>query len=253
MIPFLIIFEGRTGSSYLTSLLNSHPDALCYPEIMKGLDAYTQSQALRRIARGKDLRKLNKYAGTDLYHQEGFAEKWRQRPFDAVGTKTKLLDTLDQEAFLADAHALDYRMIYLHRRNVLKSVVSIINSQLLHATHRVWNATEAEQVAVPIRIELADLDQRIEKRQRAQARHRAAYDAYPGQKILMCYEDLLGDRPAFLARLFAFLDLPDAVLESRFQKNTADDLRTAISNYDEVAAHFAGTEMAAFLDEAPAG
>lgn len=63
------------------------------------------------------------------------------------------------------------------------------------------------------------------------------------------YEDMLVDEPAFLARLFGFLDVPPASATGSTFKITSDDLREVIVNFDEIRANYVGTQYEQMFDE----
>lgn len=245
---FAIIFEGRNGSSYLASLLNAHPHALCYPEVLLSLDSETQLAVLDMIHAGRDIRPLTPYAGNKRYQHAGFTEKWRNRPFAATGLKTKVIDLCDVPSFSARLYALDFCLIYLHRRNILKSVVSVLNARRLKATHNLWNAEAPGQVAGPLEVDLADFDTSLQEQQGLQAMVGGMFESYQGRKAVFCYEDMLANERVFMAGLFEFLGLPDSAVKGRFFKATDDDLQRAIANYPQFRAHYRASQFAKFLD-----
>jgi hypothetical protein len=63
------------------------------------------------------------------------------------------------------------------------------------------------------------------------------------------YEDLLEDEPGFVRRTLEFLNCTNLPLNSMTLKNTNDDLREAVVNFDELRAAYAGTRYESMFDE----
>src|ERR687891_188288 len=97
---FVILFEGRTGSSHLTQLLNSH-------------------RYIR--ARGEELKAAGERGGAD--GQIDWVRKNLSLPrlsrIRAVGFKTKLRVVIDRHAFADTLRDLSPKIIHMTRRNVI--------------------------------------------------------------------------------------------------------------------------------------
>jgi hypothetical protein len=212
MSRFVIIFEGRNGSSHLVSMLNSHPSVLCYPEVLVGLSASAQRQIVQCIAADQDPRPINAYAGDGRYHLGGFAAKWAGRPFPSVGFKTKVSDMLGAPGLMLDLRDLGFRLIYLRRENILKSVTSQMNAQKLQKLHDgISNAERPDQVMGGIELDLATFDRLLERRRLAESLHTWFYDHYAGEKTTLT-------------------GAPPRDLRGAFHKNTPPSLREAVLN-----------------------
>jgi hypothetical protein len=246
---FLIIFEGRNGSSYLVSLLNSHPAVLCYPEVLVGLPAAAQTEVVQRVASAADLRPINAYAGADRYHRHGFAAKWQAGPYPVLGFKAKVTDMLGAPGLILELQRHGYRLVHLRRENLLKSVTSHMNAlKLQEKFDGISNASRPDQVMGGIEIDLAKFDYFLARRVLSESLHAWFYENFAGEKIRVSYEELIADEPAFMARFLAFIGAPARVLHGTFHKNTPPSLHEAVLNYDAFARHFAGTPYAHYLD-----
>ena len=62
------------------------------------------------------------------------------------------------------------------------------------------------------------------------------------------YEDLLADPTAVFHQLLAYLGLPPAPIQGTTLKNTSDDLREVVTNFDELRARYAGTRYEPMFD-----
>ena len=63
------------------------------------------------------------------------------------------------------------------------------------------------------------------------------------------YRDLMIDPPATLARVFEHIGVEPRPVAGSTLKNTSDDLRESVSNFDELRAPYVGTEYEAMFDE----
>jgi hypothetical protein len=249
-IPYLIMFEGRNGSSQLVSLLNAHANSLCYPELMPALEMAAQGKAIAAVARGLDLREINGYAADDNYYPQGFEQKWRTGPFTSVGFKSKISDFKNLVSALDDLEGADYRLIYLRRQNTLKAVLSWINGQRLATKTQHWNARHPGEIQGPVSVDMMDFREGLRRRQMVESLHKWFFDNYRGRKTVVFYEDMLANQYAFLAKILNFLDSPSvqSSFVGCFLKNTPDSLKTAVLNYDDLVREFGKTEFARYLD-----
>jgi hypothetical protein len=249
-IPYLIMFEGRNGSSQLVSLLNAHAHSLCYPELMPGLEMEAQSRAITAVACGTDLREINGYAADDNYYPQGFERKWADGPFTSVGFKSKISDFKNMITAIDELEGADYRLIHLRRQNPLKAVLSWINGQRLAAKTQHWNARHPGEIQGPISVDMGDFKEGLRRRQMVESLHRWFFDNYRRNKIAVYYEDMLSSQYAFLSKILSFLGSPSvqSAFVGCFLKNTPDSLRAAVLNYDDLVREFGKTEFARYLD-----
>lgn len=228
---FVILFPGRVGSTFLVSALDAHPDIEAKGERLDPLradGAAAQLDWTRRYLRGPVVN--------------------RHR---AVGFKTKLRDVVDQDAFGTLLHDLDARIILLDRRNDVKHVVSRITARELKDTTGRWNryAGDGGGRAGAVRIDPDDFDERL----RAVVAEKASIVDYVGRlglpSLYVDYEDLLAEPDATFGAVLRFLGLPSTPMTGATVKNTSDNLRDVIENFDEVRARYAGTPYEAMFDE----
>lgn len=94
---FMIFAQGRTGSTLLTSLLDSHPDILCDREIFYYPKLFPYAYAERRA----------RASGAAAY---GFKVKIYQLPHMFGVTAPQFLDRFEE---------MGYKIIYLQRKNIV--------------------------------------------------------------------------------------------------------------------------------------
>lgn len=243
---FAIIFEGRTGSSYVASCLNSHPDVLCYPEILDHRNARSQMAILELLFDGRPVETLNPYAKDRRYTHGSIQQKGH---LQAVGFKTQLQRVLHLQHFFGRLRGNGCKLLYLKRRNVIKSVLSVCNAQRLHRRYRLWNAEYRDQVQGALYIEPERFAEELYRRLQIERGHELFFEAYDLEKRIFYYEDLLGDQEAFFHHLLAYMGVDFRDMKGTFLKNTPDRLSEAIINYEEIRSLFAGTHFEQFFEE----
>jgi len=226
-VPFLVLFLGRTGSTFLVEALDAHPD------VSAGYEAMVEG-------RGADAAQQLEYARA-VFTRSGCR---------AVGFKTKLSDVRDQAGFVRLLQEVGARVVVLRRRNLVKLTISWFNSERIYESTGDWNIYAREDaVAEPLVVDLDVFDSRLRD---VESRHRrlAAYaDDAALPTLHIYYEDLLLDRRRTLDMTFAFLGVEPFAAEGRTRKATPDDLRLVVANFDELRERYEGTRFEAMFDE----
>lgn len=244
---FVIIFEGRTGSSYTITALNKHPGILCYPEIMANFDHEQQKAMWEALTRGESIATINPYAE---YHLYNWGTRIQKGNFVVVGFKTKIQDVCSVSVFYDLIQKHQFKLIYLKRQNLLKAAVSWINARRLNEqVQGHWNATNKMQVQGPLHVDLDELIVELRRRIRFERWHVDFFEAYDGDKRIFYYEDLLANEKDFFVNMQDFLGVGRRSLKGHFVKNTPDQLRDAVVNYTEVRDLCVGTYFERFLHE----
>jgi LPS sulfotransferase NodH len=229
--PYVILFIERDGSTYLSSLLMSHPYVQAVYEqfaVMKQQGASANDQL--QWAKG--------------YLTPSLISRWQ-----AVGFKTKLVDVLDLDGFAAVLKQKGCRIIQMRRRNFIKAVISRINARRLYEASGKWNLYNESDRMPPMEIDLAEFDTFIKEREQADQELDQFSTSLGLPHILIEYEDLLLDRQSVLDSLFAFLKVRNLPVQSKTLKHTSDDLRDVVLNFDELRNHYNGTVYENMFDE----
>ena len=226
---FIVLMTGRTGSTLLVEALDSHPGIRARGEIHKHNHAKSTRRQLTRIRRH--------FASTT-------------RSVDADGFKLKLKDIGDEAGLAKLLGELDIHVIHLQRRNRVKHAVSLFNAVRLFKATQNWNLYSEEDQSGPFSIDPAAFEARIQKVER-EGRNLTRYVATLDRPtFVVAYEDLLTRRDETLDNVFEFSWSAGAAREKRRRlKNTPDDLRLIVENFDELREAYAGTEYQAMFDE----
>jgi hypothetical protein len=167
----------------------------------------------------------------------------------ALGFKTKLVDVLDMDGFTQLLKEKHCHIVQMRRRNMVKAVVSRINARRLYEASGNWNLYKESDRLPPLAIDYEEFDQFLLERKQADQ----ALDAYVSgldlPKIKVDYEDLLVNREKIMQNLFAFIKVRPQQLQGKTLKNTQDDLREVVLNFDDLRARYAGTAYEPMFDE----
>lgn len=228
---YVILFIERDGSTYLSSMLKSHPQILAQ---------YEQFAVLKQQgASGVDqLAWLRGY----------FTPSWLGRA-GALGFKTKLVDVLDPPGFVHLLQKKRCRIIQLRRLNRVKAVISRINARKLYQASGKWNLYEESDRIQPEVIDPEEFDRFLHEREQADNELQSFTQDLGLPTLEVVYEQLLLEKEAVLRQVLDFLRVPALPLAARTLKHTRDNLREVVLNFDELRARYAGTEVAAMFDE----
>lgn len=229
--PFVILFVERDGSTYMTTLLQEHPDIETVFERFAVMKQKGQSAA-------EQLAWANEHWTPALVSKVG-----------ALGFKTKLVDVLDLDGFTRLLREKNVKILYMYRRNRIKAVVSRINARRLHEATGNWNLYKEADRQPPMTVDLAEFHQFVREREEADNALAAYVESLQLPQMRIQYEDLQADKDGVLKQIFTFLGVPDVAVQGKTKKHTSDDLREVVLNFDELKASFAGTPYFEMFDE----
>jgi hypothetical protein len=251
--PFIIWFNERSGSTHLTSLLNSHPEVTCFPEI------FFKGEGLAK----SDLFEKSKIADVPIFLDNLFSFQWgvnepniviqteNMTPM-AVGFKLKYNQLVKYPKvwsyLLNQKHKI--KVIHIVRRNLLSTLVSSAMIPKLYAKFGRPNlhrnvSLEGVQRSVnlnpnTILDELKKLDAKITQNRQL---------ILDFDTIEVSYENLLNHRNETCKRILRFLNVNDnETLSSNFQKIMSPSIENSINNIDAIRESIADSKYLKFLD-----
>ncbi|WP_297529689.1 hypothetical protein [Thiohalobacter sp.] len=226
---YVLLFEGRTGSSYLTTLLDAHPRI------------HAMKEGLRQFrTRGHDVQ------------ARWVREVFHAPPVSRIGCrgfKTKLRDIADPEAFSRLLQSEGPRVLFMRRRNRIKCVVSQIRSRMLKERTNHYNAYRQQDRLPPVAIPTALFDRLLRERERLDAELESFVEQLDLPRLDIFYEDILIDEVALKQRVLEFLGVPHRDTRAQTFKNTSDDLRESVTNLEALKANYADTPYEPMFDE----
>lgn len=229
--PFVILFVERDGSTFMTSLLQEHPDIQAVYERFAVMKQKEQS-AQEQLAWAKD------YWTPPFVGKKG-----------AYGFKTKLVDVLDKPGFVQLLQEKQVKIIHMQRQNRIKAVVSRINARRLYEATGNWNLYKDSDRRPPMTIDIDEFKAFVREREEADAALTAFVNDLQLPTEAVVYEQLAQDKNRVLKRIFPFLGVRFRPSEGKTKKHTSDDLREVITNFDELQAAYAGTPYEAMFTE----
>lgn len=214
---YVILFQGRAGSTLLTEHMRSHPNISAQYEAFSTLPKEWPVQL-------------------DWMTNLFYAEK-RGNPTQVIGFKTKLSDIADQDLFANFVQDNKIKVIHLFRKNLVKLIVSVIRADRLRKTSGDSNLYDQKNSLGKIHIDPTEF-----RKQKKRIRlYRELREYIDGMNVDVCrvrYEDLLYNLDRTLNRLWRYVGVKKHQTDAEVLKNTPDRLEDAVENLDELRASF---------------
>ena len=263
--PFVIWFRERSGSSYMCSLLHSHPEILCRREdfdLIRMEDVPNDSD--------EDLTDNDVFRFNDrFYHRQfkGFKNevvdnptpqqtvahmrRIMSQPRKACGFKFKFdIQVASYPEIVDELHWLSrqVRIVLMTRENFLKQAVSRQNMERIQLTQNKANLGKGKRSLPPIELDVPRAMHYAERFMMGNERFLNSVANFAHVRKVV-YENLLSDPHHEVREVLKFLGVdPDRELGATIRKATPDRLSEAVKNFDELSAAVAGTALEAFLD-----
>lgn len=234
---FIIIISGRSGSSYLRDLLNQDPRIFMWGEMLVNKSDRQQKEALQDFFTGK------------LAQRDGLVGK------EVLGFKTKLNDVADLKHLQELIERYQPHIIINRRQNHLRQAISRARMLVLldrtvekygkphHSPRSKADIVDAIEVDVD---NICKFTKDFETRDSILANFSHAMGNLAST---IYYEDFAEHPQVAIDRLSSILNIKIKVENYDITyKNTAQDLRQAISNYDELKTKLENTPYSSMLD-----
>lgn len=208
---FIILAQGRTGSTLLQSLLDSHPRIRCDREVLGNRKReplqYVTGMALRERALGRFW---------------GFKAKYYQI--------SKSITDLSGNEFMLELQQRDWKVLHLYRRNILKTAISTI----IGRQRETWKYGQRDKkTSDPCYIDpkmLCDFINYRRDQNNADREFLAGVEHFP-----IAYEDRLENGTDSLEDLLHFLGLEAHPLKTSLRKtNGKSSVASSIANWDQL-------------------
>ncbi len=259
--PFFVWFRGRSGSTFLTDLLNSHPQIFCRKEdfadirVLPGAEPPAGTQILERPT-GKFFRRLHRFKQTidNPPPIEALEHLYEIFTHGEPACGFKLKHPVQYTVFPEVMHELEtlgrhIKVVHLTRKNVLKQAVSTANLE------RIRKLPEMNSCNLTKQVEIEPLELNVDRAVahagfflRTEADFANVIQPFPNVHPVD-YEELLNSPDEAVSRILRFLEVDDTIeLQSKYKKATPDNIQSAISNYDQLVKAVEGTPFEQFLD-----
>lgn len=242
MNKFIVLSTQRSGSSFVCSLLDSHPRIRCLEEIFmrRNRNAITYRSYRNASLRRRLEHLLERRRSIESY----LAGVYDAQPdLDAVGFKL-MYEQVQRYPELVDwCRSNDVMVVHLIRMNALKTIVS----RQVALKRGVYLSTKPVK-PVTVSLNTSRLVPELERAARLVDTNRSIFSSLPYTELF--YEHFLARRGEELGRVLSFLGCDDDVqLTSDLVKTSPDSLATLIDNYEDVRRRLAGTRFEPFLEQ----
>ncbi len=247
----MITCPARTGSSMLVHLLRSHPEICSHSEVftphrITGITgsylkkSREQADFLDRLSRERDRDPIKFLYKIVLDCQEKKVVGFKLKHNELVLPEFKAL----REEIAND---LDFRIIHLRRENLLRRFLShYIANRVTHTTLAVQGQPIPD--VPPVRLDPLECQRDFETTLKREAEFRELFASHRG--FSLSYEEMVARDPGKMAALLDFLGVSPRELTTTTKKLGNDNLRNAISNFDELRSYFAGSSFSKFFEDA---
>ena len=255
MNGFFIWFEQRSGSSYLVSLLNSHPEIDCRGE-MFGARRQQRSNTTREFRENAYQRTLNLFPGhianpsdeQTVQHLSSWLEPVNA-PQEIHGFKFKHPSQHGLYPEITDKllhNADSLRLIVLQRKNYLRRAISLINMQRIQSMQSTAN-TKSELNLPPLAVDTKEVIRLV----KYYAQSQNAFDQFTKHfpaRLELDFEQLCTSPEIQANRLQDFLGVKNVqALSAQLKRITPKNLADAISNFDEFKKEIESSGLAEYL------
>jgi hypothetical protein len=132
---------------------------------------------------------------------------------------------------------------------MVKGTVSYFVGKTLFESTGMWGLFTEENRPCAICIDPTQFDEYLRGRERLQRDLDRYVESLGLPTLSLYYEDLLLHKDDILKQIFTWFKVKPLPIKSDTLKITSDDLRDAISNYDELKANYSGTPYEYMFDE----
>jgi hypothetical protein len=243
---FVMLFVGRTGTSFTIDVFNQHPQVKFEGEILETFKNKAD-MSMRQTEWIQNLFGIEK------------ASRYK-----AVGFKTKYYDIPCKDAFRESLQDFRPTIIFSDRRNVLKQAVSRLRIEMFAEIKRqemgeerwrkfsrsndVWNLFDELDGIGSINIDLKKLDSWVLFYEQKTIKLKNYLNSLDLDVVHYDYEDIINDTKVFFEKMFQLLGVEPIDYETKIFKHTPDNLSEVIVNFDALKKFYVGTRIQQFIN-----
>ncbi len=263
MQKHLILTNGRSGSNYLRSLLNQHPQVVNYGEVLGdwtipyklhkrlGLGGNSSESYLDYIYNSKVFFYLAQIysAYSKIIKKEKINFK-NINQILTIGIKDFSINFVRKniEHYLRERK--DILVINLFRKNSLKRLISLQSMELSGVVELRGNNVKTKR---KLNLPTANLLPQLEIFEGEKKQQFDLLSQIEQKRILnIAYEDYFSSpksQEQFNHQIFEFLEVPEMTVQSNHSRILPDKISEKVENYEEVAQTLNGTEYEVYLLE----
>mgnify|MGYP001800029565 CR=1 FL=1 len=257
----LILTNGRSGSNYLKSLLNQHPQVVNYGEVLGdwtipynlhkhfGLGCSSYEYYLDYIYSSKVFFYLAQvYSGYSKIIKKEKINFKNINQIATIGVKDFSINFVSRniENYLRERE--DILVINLFRINSLKRLISL---QSMKRSGVVMSRSNNEKVKSKLNLPTNNLLQKLEIFEKEKKQQFSLLSQIDQKMILnIAYEDYFSSAASqenYNHKIFEFLEVAEMNVKSNLTRILPDKISDKLENYEEVAQTLSGTEYETYL------
>jgi hypothetical protein len=240
-VQFSIIMPwGRVGSNLLLNILKQTKRFQLANEPMTGIKSRNRDATDDQIARLQA-----------EWFEDFFSGLIRERK--SGGAKLSVASVIDLEAFKQGLIEKKLRMIYMDRRNLVKTAVSVLKAEIYAKYHEekfgksTWAVVPGREMKEKAVIDLQRFTNVLNNCRTHQQTMRKLCASVPG--IELFYEDLQADLDGQISRTLEYLGCDKIEYEIPYVKAVSDNLQEEIANFQDLLDALPNDEERAMLLE----
>ena len=242
---FVMLFVGRTGSTFVLDVLNQHPQIKFEGEWLETFKNKPESTRLQT----EWIRDLFSPADTATCQ--------------AIGFKTKFYDIPDKAAFVDSLNEFQPTILVSHRKNIIKQAISAVRIDHFadlkrqkessetwkagHTANEVWNIYKEGDGVGKIELDVQKIHYYVLTIEKSMNKLEAFVDTLDLDIIHYDYKDIIGKPERFFDKMFQLFGVDPIPYKVNVFKHTPDELSEAMKNLDELQDFYAGTQYETFL------
>ena len=137
----------------------------------------------------------------------------------------------------------------MKRRNRVKTAISEVNCNILKEKTNQYQAYKPEDKLQPHIIPLEDFSYALDLREKLDGELTQFVDSLELEVCPIYYEDMLIDEENFMKNVYGKLGVPYVETSGKTFKNTSDDLKESVINFNELRDAYIGTMYESMFDE----
>lgn len=226
MNKFIVLTRSRTGSNFLVSLLNSHPEIEAKGELLRRQHEMSFKQLIDKGLSSKDEHVNTAGFKMFYYHPIGIdrSETWKM---------------------LTDITEL--KIIHLKRKNILRTLVSRKFAEQNDIWHQTATKKDPKKKKKCVSFEVEELEMGFSRTRRMETQGDVKFKNHRVWEVY--YEDLVKDPEKICEQAFEFLEVSSTWSPSSpLIRQNPESLSDLICNFDELKEKFSGTKWSVFFD-----
>ena len=251
MKKFVVVGVQRSGTTFIGSSLDSHPQIKYVGEVFKVRGWYL-NRSSKKLTRRKAYsgeygytnwsdrsvtRQISHFVCRNQATKNYLDYFYNLEDYDAVGFKLMSSQARRFKGIIPYIQNNDVKVIHIIRENILKTHISRLSA----SSRSVYHSDKVIRSA-KINVPITDLIKNLEKINQDNRRWESLF-ANTGNYLQVSYESFVKNRTDETEKMCSFLDVEFQQIQSSLVKLNPDSLKDIIENYQQVESQLSGSEF----------